>query len=58
MLADRLADDHGLRVVPGTVFGAPGHLRLCVDHPDERLDAALLRLAAALAAGAPSEPTK
>ncbi len=43
-LCERLLDDVGLALVPGTAFGAPGHLRLSFAAAASTLDAALARL--------------
>jgi len=43
-LARHLAREHGVGVVPGEFFGAPGHLRLGFGLPPERLLEALERL--------------
>ncbi|HVS09032.1 MAG TPA: pyridoxal phosphate-dependent aminotransferase [Planctomycetota bacterium] len=43
-LARHLARDHGVGVVPGEFFGAPGHLRLGFGLPPEGLREALERL--------------
>jgi aspartate aminotransferase len=43
-LCERLLDDAGLALVPGTAFGAPGHLRLSFAAAMSTLDAALARL--------------
>jgi aspartate aminotransferase len=44
-LCERLLDEVGLALVPGTAFGAPGHLRLSFAASTSTLDAALARLA-------------
>jgi aspartate aminotransferase len=49
-LAERLLTQHGLAVVPGSAFGAPGHLRLSYAMSDASLAKALERLAAGLKA--------
>lgn len=43
-LADRLRDEAGVKVLAGTPFGAPGHLRLSIAAPETALDKALARL--------------
>jgi aspartate aminotransferase len=43
-LCERLLDDAGVALVPGTAFGAPGHLRLSFAASMGTLDAALRRL--------------
>ncbi len=43
-LADRLRDAAGVKVLPGTPFGAPGHLRISLAAPLPDLDRALARL--------------
>ncbi len=43
-LCERLLDDAGVALVPGTAFGAPGHLRLSFAASMGTLDAALTRL--------------
>ena len=47
-LCERLIDDAGIALVPGSAFGAPGHLRLSFAASMSTLDAALARLAAFL----------
>ena len=49
-VAARLLREHGLRVLPGSIFGAPGHLRLCYAADESRLRAALGRLDQGLSA--------
>ena len=44
-LAGLLRDRAGLKVLPGTPFGAPGHLRLSFAAPLETLDKAARRFA-------------
>lgn len=44
-LCERLLDDAGVALVPGTAFGAPGHLRLSFAASMSTLEAALARLA-------------
>jgi aspartate aminotransferase len=44
-LCERLLDDAGVALVPGTAFGAPGHLRLSFAASMDTLHAALERLA-------------
>jgi len=48
-LAEHLLLNHGLAVVPGSAFGAPGHLRLSYATSDANLQKAIERLAAGLA---------
>jgi len=50
-LADYLLDEAGVATLPGTAFGAngEGHLRLCFANSLENIQAALERMAAALA---------
>jgi aspartate aminotransferase len=43
-LCERLLDDAGVALVPGTAFGAPGHLRLSFAASMGTLDAALTRI--------------
>ena len=43
-LCERLLDEAGVALVPGTAFGAPGHLRLSFAASMSTLDAALARL--------------
>ena len=43
-LCERLIDEAGLALVPGTAFGAPGHIRLSFAASMTTLDAALARL--------------
>lgn len=43
-LCERILDDAGVALVPGTAFGAPGHLRLSFAAALSTLDAALTRL--------------
>ena len=43
-LCERLLDEAGVALVPGTAFGAPGHLRLSFAASMSTLDAALTRL--------------
>lgn len=45
-LCERILDDAGVALVPGTAFGAPGHLRLSFAASLETLEAALTRLEA------------
>jgi len=47
-LADRLRDQAGVKVLAGTPFGAPGHLRLSIAAPVPALEKALGRLRAFL----------
>jgi aspartate aminotransferase len=47
-LCERLIDDAGIALVPGSAFGAPGHLRLSFAASMSTLDAALARLGAFL----------
>lgn len=49
-LAEYLLDTTGLAVVPGSVFGAPGHIRLCFAIGDEKIDRAIAAMAAAFGA--------
>lgn len=49
-LAEWLLDTAQVAVVPGSAFGMPGHLRLSFACAQETLDAALTRIARALAA--------
>ena len=44
-LCERLLDEAGVALVPGTAFGAPGHVRLSFAASMATLDAALARLA-------------
>ena len=44
-LCERLIDEAGVALVPGTAFGAPGHLRFSFAASMSTLDAALARLA-------------
>jgi aspartate aminotransferase len=48
-LAEHLLLKHGLAVVPGSAFGAPGHLRLSYATSDANLEKAIARLTAGLA---------
>lgn len=50
-LAEHLLTRHGLAVVPGSAFGAPGHLRLSYATSDENLVKAITRLKEGLKAG-------
>ena len=43
-LCERILDDAGVALVPGTAFGAPGHIRLSFAAALPTLDAALTRL--------------
>jgi aspartate aminotransferase len=43
-LCEQILDAAGVALVPGTAFGAPGHLRLSFAASDETLLAALARL--------------
>ncbi len=43
-LCERILDDAGVALVPGTAFGAPGHIRLSFAAALSTLDAALTRL--------------
>jgi len=52
-LARGLREEAGVLVVPGSAFGAPGHLRVGTGVEDERLEQALDRLVAHLAAPSP-----
>ena len=45
-LAARLRDEAGVKVLPGSAFGAPGHLRLCFAGEVDRLELAVERLRA------------
>jgi aspartate aminotransferase len=47
-LCERLLDDAGVALVPGTAFGAPGHVRFSFAASMATLDAALARLGAFL----------
>jgi aspartate/methionine/tyrosine aminotransferase len=49
-LARFLADEHGVDVVPGEFFGAPGHLRVGCGVPEETLVEGLARLTAGIQA--------
>jgi len=49
-LAEFLATEHGVDVVPGEYFGAPGHLRVGCGVPLATLEGGLERLTAGLAA--------
>ena len=44
LLAARLRDEAGVKVMPGSAFGAQGHLRCCFVGERERLDLAIQRL--------------
>jgi aspartate aminotransferase len=50
-LAGWLRDEHGVAVVDGAPFGAPGHVRICFATPPDQLAAGIDRLAGALARG-------
>lgn len=50
--SEYLLDTHGLAVVPGSVFGSPGHLRLSFATSDEQIVKACDRLRQACTAGA------
>jgi len=50
-LAERLLVDAGVALVPGTAFGAPGHLRLSFATDMATLDAAIERIRGALSGG-------
>ena len=43
-LCERLLDEAGVALVPGSAFGAPGHLRLSFAASTSTLDDALARL--------------
>jgi aspartate aminotransferase len=43
-LCERLLDETGVALVPGSAFGAPGHVRLSFAASMATLDAALARL--------------
>lgn len=43
-LAALLRDEAGVKVLPGTPFGAPGHLRISMAAPMDRLEEALVRM--------------
>ena len=43
-LCEALLEDEALVLVPGSAFGAPGHVRLSYAIPEERIDAAVERL--------------
>ena len=43
-LCERLIDDAGVALVPGTAFGAPGHIRLSFAASMATLESALARL--------------
>ena len=45
-VAARLRDEAGVKVLPGSAFGAPGHLRLCFAGEVDRLELAFQRLRA------------
>lgn len=45
-LVQRLRDEAGVKVLPGTAFGAPGHLRLSFAAPQAALEVAITRLRA------------
>ncbi len=47
-LCDWLVEDHGVAIVPGTAFGAPGSIRLSFAASEEEIEKALARLAKAL----------
>jgi len=50
-VAEWLVKEHGVAVVAGTVFGCPGHLRVCYGNlPPDRMRAAAARLGQALLA--------
>ena len=44
ILAARLRDEAGVKVMPGSAYGAQGHLRLCFVGERDRLDLAIQRL--------------
>ena len=44
-LCERLIDEAGVALVPGTAFGAPGHIRLSFAASMATLESALARLA-------------
>jgi aspartate/methionine/tyrosine aminotransferase len=41
---ERLAADGGAIVAPGELYGAPGHIRVAVVQPDERIELVATRL--------------
>ena len=45
-LTQRLRDEAGVKVLPGSAFGAPGHLRLSFAAPQAALEVAIARLRA------------
>jgi len=45
-LTQRLRDEAGVKVLPGSAFGAPGHLRLSFAAPQAALEVAITRLRA------------
>jgi aspartate aminotransferase len=47
-LAGWLRDEHGVAVVDGAAFGAPGHVRICFATPAEQLAEGIDRLSRAL----------
>ena len=47
-LAGWLRDEHGVAVVDGAPFGAPGHVRICFATPPDQLAEGIDRLARAL----------
>ena len=49
-LCERLVHEHGVDVVPGHFFGAPGHIRVGCPQPPEMVEAGLARLSAGLRA--------
>jgi aspartate aminotransferase len=48
-LAEHLIEHAGVAVVPGSAFGAPGHMRLSIATSMVNLEKAMNRLTAALA---------
>jgi len=45
-LVARLRDEAGVRLLPGSAFGAPGHIRICFAGGRDRLELAVARLRA------------
>ena len=48
-VVDEVEEDAGVALVPGSAFGAPGHMRLSFATSEQVLDDALDRLGRALA---------
>ena len=48
-LSNKLLFDAGVAVVPGSAFGAPGHVRLSYATSMQQLEEAMRRIASALA---------